>query len=350
MYGHAGVDPNLNMNQQNGNPFGGGGNPFGFNFNDGSFHFSSSNMSSRNGEIDAEELFEAFFGAGARQSQHQHNYNYQRGPRRGADLQMHVRLTFMEAVLGTTKDLNLRYQIQSKSKSKSKSKSNQMEMEMEMEMEIKERTVEVTIPAGIESGMSLRLAGQGAEGDPGASRGNLLVQVIVEEHDYFQRDGYDVHTDVPISITQAILGGTVDVQTLTGKVVEVKIPKGCQVHTKLLLRGKGIPFLNQSHQKGSHIVHLKIQIPKTITERQEHLLREFDHETEQCGSGGISGRLAKAAGSAFESFFSSSRNKENQGKNEDDDNNKNEDDNNHNNNNENDKDMEGEDKKQQASN
>lgn len=162
-----------------GNPFGfGDGNPFGaggFNFDNDSFHFSTSN--SRNGEIDAEELFEAFFGAGACQ--------HQCGPQRGADLQMHVYLTFMEAVFGTTKDLNLRYQ------------SHDWQSK---QIETKERQVEVTIPAGIESGMDLCLADQGAEWDPGASCGNLLVQVIVEENDYFQQDGYDVHTDITISI------------------------------------------------------------------------------------------------------------------------------------------------------
>lgn len=279
-YGHAGVDPNSGFGQGgHGFPFGQGGGGFpgggGFNFGDGSFHFSSNTGGS---EIDAEELFEAFFGAGSRRP---------RGPRRGADLQMHVKLSFKEAVFGVKKDLNLRYQVQDRESGK---------------IETKEREVEVDIPAGIETGMNLRLAGQGAEGDKGAPRGNLLVQVIVDEDDYFRRDGFDIHTDVPISISQAVLGGTADVQTLTGE-VEVKIPKGCQVNTKLLLRGKGIQFLNgRKGDKGSHIVHLKLQIPKSVSARQEELLREFDEETKTCGNG-ISGRLAAAAGSAFESFF-----------------------------------------------
>lgn len=288
-YGHAGVDPNSGFGQGGGGfPFGSQGFPSGgaggFNFGDGSFHFSSSNMGGQ--EIDAEELFEAFFGAGGGRRQ--------RGPRRGADLQMHVRLSFLESVFGTKKDLNLRYQTQDRQTGKT---------------ETKQRDVEVDIPAGIESGMNLRLAGQGAEGDKGASRGNLLVQIIVDEDDYFKRDGFDVHTDIPISLTQAVLGGTVDVKTLSGE-VEVKIPKGCQENTKLLLRGKGIQYLNgRPNDKGSQIVHLKIQIPKTITARQEELLREFDEETKNCG-GGISGRLAAAAGSAFDTFFGGGSKKE----------------------------------------
>ena len=126
------------------------------------------------------------------------------------------------------------------------------------------------------------------------------MQVVVQDDDYFQRDGYDVHTEVPISVTQAILGGTVDVKTLTGE-VEMKIPKGCQPNTKLMLRGKGIQQLH-SAAKGNQVVHLKIEIPKEITPRQEELLLEFDQETRKSGMG-ISGRLHAAAESAFEKLF-----------------------------------------------
>lgn len=282
-YGHAGVDPNSGFGGGGGgNPFGqGGGNPFGQGggnpFGDGSFHFESG----PGGQINPEDLFDAFFGGGQRR---------QRGPRRGADLQMHIELSFRDAVFGSKQDLNLRYQVRDPATGGA---------------EIKERSVECDVPAGIDSGMNLRLAGQGAEGDPGAPRGDLMVTVIVQEDDYFQRDGADVHVEVPISVTQAILGGTVDVKTLTG-VVEMKIPKGCQPESKLVMRGKGIPILNRrSGQKGNQIAHLRIEIPKKITKRQEELMREFDEESKEHGLG-ISGRLAKAAGSAFETFFGTS--------------------------------------------
>ena len=188
--------------------------------------------------------------------------------------------------MGVKKDLHLRYQIHNKQKNT---------------MEVKERDVTVDVPAGIDNGMNLRLSGQGAEGDPGAPRGNLIVQVLVDEDKYFHRDGMDVHTECPISVTQAILGGTVDVRTLTG-IVEMKIPKGTQVDSKLMLRGKGIPHLHSEGRKGNHIVHLQIEIPKKVSKRQEELLREFDEEMKHSG-GGIYGRLAKAAGSAFETIF-----------------------------------------------
>ena len=228
-FGHAGVDPNF----QGGNPFGGGGNPFGgMDFGDGSFHFHSS--SGGGVEMDPEDLFDMFFGTGQGRGSRRN-----RGPRRGADLQMHVRVSFKEAVFGTKKDLHLRYQVQDR-------KTGQVE--------VKEREVSVDIPAGIDTGMNLRLAGQGAEGDPGAPKGNLLVQVIVDGDDYYVRDGYDVHTEIPIRVTQAILGGSVDVETLHGP-VEVKIPKGCQPDTKLMLRGKGIQVLHGAG-KGNQIAHL----------------------------------------------------------------------------------------------
>jgi molecular chaperone DnaJ len=272
-FGHAGVDPNMNFSGDGGNPFGGAG---GFNFQDGSFHFHSSGGGG-NPEIDPEDLFDMFFGGG--------NRRRARGPRRGADLQMHVNLSFKEAVFGAHKDMNVRYQTMNR-------ENGQTEM--------KDRTVTVDIPPGIDTGMSIRLQGQGAEGDPGAPAGNLLVQVIVQDDDYFQREGYDVHTEVPISVTQAILGGTVDVKTLTGE-VEMKVPKGCQPNTKLMLRGKGIQQLHNPG-KGNQVVHLKIEIPKEITPRQEELLLEFDQEARRSGMG-ISGRLHAAAESAFEKLF-----------------------------------------------
>ena len=281
-YGRADANPYFN-DPFSGGGGGGNGNPFGgFDFGDGSFHFHSSGGGG-GGQIDPEELFDAFFGGGARR---------RRGPRRGADLQMHVRLSFQEAVFGSSKDLHLRYQILNQNTGK---------------IEIKEREVTVDTPPGIDNGMNLRLTGQGAEGDEGAPRGNLLVQVLVDPDEYFIREGADVHTEHPVSITQAILGGSIDVRTLKGE-VEVKVPKGCQPDTKLVLRGQGIQKMH-APSKGNHYVHLKIVIPKEITPRQEVLLREFDEEATRHKTG-FSGRIAQAAESAFESIFGKKEKKE----------------------------------------
>ena len=280
-FGHAGVDPNFQSS--GGNPFAGGGFEQAFSFGDGSFHFSST---SSNSDIDAEDLLEMFFGGGGGKKGRKN-----RGPRRGSDLQMQVRLSFMEAVFGTKKEIDLRYQVINRENGTSQTK---------------ERKVSIDTPPGIDTGMNLRFQGQGAEGDPGAPAGNLLVQVIVEEDKYFMRDGFDVHTEAQISLTQAVLGGTVEVKTLTGE-VEMKIPKGCQPDAKLMMRGKGIQQV-QGTRKGNHVVHLKIVIPKEITARQEELLREFDEETSRYNLG-ISGRLAQAAESAFEKLFGNKKKK-----------------------------------------
>ena len=263
-YGHAGVDPNSGF-QQGGNPFQGGG----FNFNQGQqggFEFQ--------GGGDAEELFDMFFGGGRRRP---------RGPQRGADLQMSVQLKFEEAVFGCEKDLDLKYQVRTKKG-----------------IQVKERQVSVNVPAGVDSGLNLRLSGQGADGDPGAPKGDLIVQLVVDDDDYFERDGTNVHTEAHISLVQAVLGGTIDVRTLRGE-VEMKIPKGCQMDTKLVLRRKGIQRVNAGG-KGNHIVHLRIKIPEKINSRQEELLREFHEESESCGLG-LTGKIAEAAKSTFETFF-----------------------------------------------
>lgn len=280
-YGHAGVDPNYQ--QQESNPF-----EQSFSFGDGSFHFSSSSN-----DVDAEDILEMFFGGGKKTRKN-------RGPRRGSDLQMQVQLTFMEAVFGTKKEIPLRYQVMNRESGATQTK---------------ERTVTIDTPPGIDSGMNLRFQGQGAEGDPGAPAGNLLVQILVEEDKYFMRDGFDVHTEVPISLTQAVLGGTVEVRTLTGE-VEMKIPKGCQPDTKLMMRNKGIQQL-QGSRKGNHVVHLKVQIPQKITARQEELLREFDEESAKHNLG-ISGRLAQAAEAAFDSLFGKKKKKNDDSDNDDD--------------------------------
>jgi molecular chaperone DnaJ len=273
-YGHAGVDPNFQQNPFGGGGAGGGG---GFDFGDGSIHFSQGN-----GE-ELEDIFEAFFGGGGGGG----NRRRPRGPRRGADLQMQVEISFEEAVFGVQKELDIRYQM-------ADAKSNQIKT--------KERSVKVDIPAGMESGMNLRLKNQGAEGDPGAPNGNLLVQVIVKESDYYAREGADVHTEMPISISQAVLGGSMDVKTLTGT-VELKIPPGSQPGARLMIRNRGIPRLNSPGNKGHHYVHIKVRIPKTITARQEALLREFD----AAGTETLIGRVAHAAESAFEKVFGSNK-------------------------------------------
>jgi len=271
-YGHAGIDPNMTANGNGFHPFGQAG---GFDFGNGSFHFQT-NMGS--GGIDAEDIFDAFFGGGRKKS---------RGPKRGSDLQIQVQLTFYEAAFGTKKNVPLRYQIRNPRTGR---------------VQLKERDVSIDIPAGIDSNVTFQIDGQGVEGEKGAANGNLLVTPVVEEdpENYFQRNGTDIHVEVPISITKAVLGGIVDVKTLTGDVT-MKIPKGCQPDSKLLLRGRGIPSL-QGNSKGDQIVHLRIKIPKYITSRQEELLQEFEEENERAKLG-FKQRFVNTAKSTLENLF-----------------------------------------------
>jgi DnaJ-class molecular chaperone len=120
------------------------------------------------------------------------------------------------------------------------------------------------------------LAGQGSQGKKGQPNGNLYIQLRVNPHDYFTRDGNDLHLDVPITVGQAILGGVVRVPTLTGE-VEVKVPPGTQPEEKRVLRGKGIKKI-QSQQVGNQYLHFKIVIPKYVFSRTTRVVLTFQKE------------------------------------------------------------------------
>eukprot|EP00469_Lotharella_globosa_P014319 CAMPEP_0167819466 /NCGR_PEP_ID=MMETSP0112_2-20121227/5412_1 /TAXON_ID=91324 /ORGANISM="Lotharella globosa, Strain CCCM811" /LENGTH=465 /DNA_ID=CAMNT_0007719637 /DNA_START=22 /DNA_END=1419 /DNA_ORIENTATION=+ len=141
------------------------------------------------------------------------------------------------------------------------------------------REVVVTVPAGVEDGMQLRVRDQGDAGRNGGPRGHLYVKIQVRKHPVFRRDGADVHIDVPISITQAALGGTMRVPLLHG-VETVEIPSGTQPDDRKVMPQRGIKKLNAGDSYGRQIVHFKIDIPKKLSQRQVELLEEFAKE---CG-------------------------------------------------------------------
>lgn len=133
--------------------------------------------------------------------------------------------------------------------------------------------VEVKIPAGVDSGNRIRVAGEGDAGIRGGSTGDLYVYITVKPHKFFQREGSEVICEVPITFVQAALGDTIEVPTLDGK-VEMKIPEGIQSGTVMRLRGKGIPYL-RSTGRGDQHVRIKVLTPQKLTEKQKELLREF---------------------------------------------------------------------------
>lgn len=137
----------------------------------------------------------------------------------------------------------------------------------------KDRMVSIKIPAGIQDGQSIRLRGEGEPGAMGTTRGDLLCVVRVKPHPFFERDGDNLICRLPISFTQAALGATIEVPTLTGS-TPIKIEPGTQHGAVYHLAGKGLPSLRRS-RPGEEIVVVLIEIPKKLTKPQQELLRKF---------------------------------------------------------------------------
>jgi molecular chaperone DnaJ len=141
----------------------------------------------------------------------------------------------------------------------------------------KERTIVVNIPAGIESGMRLRLSNEGEHGVHSGPPGDLYVAITVKPHPIFQRKGLDITCDVPISFITAILGGKIEVPTLKGSTI-LKIPPGTQHDKVLRIKGLGVPSL-KGGSVGDQLYTIKVQIPTKLTAKQKELLMEFAKES-----------------------------------------------------------------------
>ena len=137
------------------------------------------------------------------------------------------------------------------------------------------KKIQVSIPAGIDNGQSIRIREKGEPGINGGPRGDLLVEVIVSRHATFQRQGTDIYSNVPISFAVAALGGTIQVDTVDGK-VEYDVKAGTQTGTRVRLRGKGIPSLRNKSVRGDHYITLNIQVPTTLSSEAKDALRKFD--------------------------------------------------------------------------
>ncbi len=140
----------------------------------------------------------------------------------------------------------------------------------------------MNIPAGVDSGMKVRLPGQGdAPMAGGGPNGDLFVTLIVQPSSQFKRDGNDVLYDVSIPLTTAILGGNVRVPTVDGE-VDLKIPPGSQPDDRKVLRKRGIPLVGRSeNERGDHWVTLKVAIPKKLTDKQRDLIEQFAKESDK---------------------------------------------------------------------
>lgn len=287
-FGHAGVDPS----------YGAGAGGFGGGFDD----------------VDLGDLFGSFFG-GFGGSTRTRNPN---GPIRGRDLGLTISLTFEEAALGCKKDVSIPHLETCQTCSGSGAKKGTSpdtcptcggsgtitttERTMLGTMRVqkncphcsgkgkvikdpcpdcsgqgrvkKTRKLSVNVPAGINHGQTFTLRGQGDAGLNGGPAGDANITVSVRSHDMFERDGYDIWCDIPITFMQAALGDEITVPTLEGK-VKYTVPEGTQPQTVFRLKGRGVPFLN-GRGKGDQFVRVNVEVPKSLTGKQKQALRDFE--------------------------------------------------------------------------
>ena len=202
-----------------------------------------------NGGIDLGDFFNGGIGGGAASSSGRRG---KRAAARGEDTRATVKVDFETAVNGGSVDVRI-------------DRGGTVE------------TLGVKVPAGVNEGQVIRLAGQGSPGSRGGPPGDLLLRIEILPHPYFRREGSNLLLDVPISPPEAALGTKVDVPTLSEGRVVVKIPPGTSSGMKLRLRGKGV-LDPQTKQVGDQFVVIKIVLPKTISDRDKALYQQLAEE------------------------------------------------------------------------
>ncbi len=286
-FGHAGNDPN---------GFGGFGGFEGFG------GFGGADMGGFG------DIFDMFFGGGGSRA---------RGPEKGADLRLELELEFSEAVFGVEKDIEIMRTEEcptcdgsgakpgtTPSKCGSCHGTGQIKITQQTAFghfqtvktcnecggtgQIisspcpechakgrvrKKRTLNVNIPAGVDNGSRIRLNGEGEPGRRGGPPGDLYIYLQVKPHEIFERQGVNIHLELPITFVQAALGAELEVPTLEGK-ASLKIPEGTQSHTVFRLKGQGVPRL-RGLGRGDLLVQVEIRTPQKLSEEQKELLREF---------------------------------------------------------------------------
>jgi len=295
-FGHAGIDPS----------YGGGG---GF----GGFGGFSGGFSGGDG-IDLGDIFDSIFGGGmggARASQAS-------GPRRGSDIAISLDISFMEACKGVTHEIEInraetcdtcngngakpgtspktctecggqgKIRIQqrtilgSMSTTQTCSRCHGKGKIIETPCTTcngagriqKRKKVSVVVPAGIDDGQTLSVRGEGNAGTGGGGKGDLNVRISVRKDPLFERRGYDVHCDIPVTYSQAVLGAEIDVPTIDGN-VKLTVPEGTQPDTVLRLKGKGVKRL-QREGRGDQLVKVILEVPRNLSKQQKESVRLLD--------------------------------------------------------------------------
>ena len=157
----------------------------------------------------------------------------------------------------------------------------------------KQKTISVTIPAGVDTGTRIRISGEGEPGQRGAGNGDLYIFVEVQKDKLFEREEENIFCQIPISVTTAILGGDVEVPTIEGKKARLNIPPGTQSETQFRLKGKGMSILRQT-RRGDMYVEANVEIPVNLNSKQKAILQEFEKE----------GGTSKKHSPKSQSFFS----------------------------------------------
>lgn len=287
----------------------------------GGFDFSGMDMGDIFGDI-----FGDFFGGGSRRRDNS-------GPMKGANLRTSVRITFEEAVFGCEKEIEMVLKDECKTchgtgakpgtnpetctKCGGKGKvvfTQQSFLGTVQNVQTcpdcggkgkivrekcpdcrgtgyiaSKKKIQVSIPAGIDNGQSVRIREKGEPGVNGGPRGDLLVEVIVSRHPIFQRQDMNIFSTAPISYAIAALGGTIRINTVDGDIL-YDVKPGTQTDTKIRLKGKGVPSLRNKAVRGDHYVTLVVQVPTGLNAEAKDLLRQFDEAsggslTKESGSG-----------------------------------------------------------------
>ena len=292
-FGFAGVDPNYGGGTGGGSGFGGGFGGFG-------------------GFGDFGDIFGEFFGGGRSRG------STQTAPRRGENVGARLDLTFEEAAFGVEKEITVQ-RIENCAACKGtgsadgvvetcvnchgsgqvRTTQNFMGMAVQSTATCptcggkgkiiknpcttcrgkgkvrRNQKIKVKVPAGIDQGQAIRVAGEGCVGSNGGPNGDVLVEITIKRHPIFRRDGMDVYCEVPITFTQAALGAEIQVPTLDGKTT-FTIPEGTQTGRQFVISGKGIPQVNNPRRRGDHRFVVTVETPTRLSREQKDLLRQLE--------------------------------------------------------------------------
>ena len=279
------------------------------------YHFENGNMGDM-GDIFGDIFGDLFGGGGRRRANN--------GPMKGANLRARVNITFEEAVFGCDKELEIVLKdecttchgtgakpgTQPTTCPKCKGEGQIVYTQQSMFGMVRNvqtcpdcngsgkiikdkctscrgtgytssrKKIQVSVPAGIDNGQSIRIREKGEPGTNGGPRGDLLVEVNVARHPIFQRQDMNIYSTAPVTFAQAALGGTVRINTVDGE-VEYEVKPGTQTDTRIRLKGKGVPSLRNKNVRGDHYVTFVVQVPTNLNEEAKEALRKFD---EACGN------------------------------------------------------------------